>query len=636
MKLTHPDDGISTLARGLDERLTVPELQRLAELFEGPAPRRKAELVEHIVQHLAGDGLLRVWGRLDQLQRAAVAEVVHSASPTFDAARFRAKYARDPDWGELDPYRRGARPTPLRLLFCGAVLPADLKERLRAFVPPPAAATLTSVAELPDSYPQRVRTWVPTRRQYVEEVVPVPLTVRKTEGSAPRELLAVLRLVDAGRVAVSETTRRPSAASVAAVSAVLDGGEYYPAELPDARGRNQSPGPIRAFAWPLLLQAGGLAERAGSRLRLSASGRRALSRPPAETLRALWKRWQANTILDELARIECVKGQTGKGARGLTAPATRRRGIATALAAADVGRWVQVDDLLRFQRALGEHVPVTRDPWRLYLVSPQYGTLGYDVSVAVLERRYLYAVLFEYAATLGLIDVAYVPPAGARDDFHGLWGADELAWFSRHDGLVWVRVNALGAWCLDPARSYEAAPDPAPAALRLGPTLEIEVDEAALAPADRLALEACARRAWEGVWHLDAPKLLAAVEEGRMDPTLAPVREFLETRSGGPLPPPLDELLADVARRTTLLQDRGLARLVECADAALAERLATDPRTRKHCLRAGDRHLVVRAAAETAFRSALREAGYVLPGAGSEPARPRRAGRRPPGGPAEG
>jgi hypothetical protein len=54
-------------------------------------------------------------------------------------------------------------------------------------------------------------------------------------------------------------------------------------------------------------------------------------------------------------------------------------------------------------------------------------------------------VLFEYAATMGVIDVAYTDPAGARDDYRKLWGGGSVAWLSRYDGLVAVRVNELGA-----------------------------------------------------------------------------------------------------------------------------------------------------------------------------------------------
>jgi hypothetical protein len=99
------------------------------------------------------------------------------------------------------------------------------------------------------------------------------------------------------------------------------------------------------------------------------------------------------------------------------------------------------------------------------------------------------------------------------------------------------------------------------------------------------------------------------------------IREFLAARSGEALPGTVARLLDDVAERTTKVHDRGLARLVECADAALAALIANDTRTRKHCMLAGDRHLVVAASSEAAFRRALRDAGYLLAAGNQRPAR---------------
>jgi hypothetical protein len=54
------------------------------------------------------------------------------------------------------------------------------------------------------------------------------------------------------------------------------------------------------------------------------------------------------------------------------------------------------------------------------------------------------AFLFEYVATLGVIDVAYIPPTGSRNDFHDRWGTDDFTCLSRYDGLMYLRINALG------------------------------------------------------------------------------------------------------------------------------------------------------------------------------------------------
>jgi hypothetical protein len=85
--------------------------------------------------------------------------------------------------------------------------------------------------------------------------------------------------------------------------------------------------------------------------------------------------------------------------------------------------------------------------WRLYVLDSYYGSLGHAGPRAwdLVEGRYALCVLFEYAATVGLIDVAYADPRGARDDYRALWGADQLSCLSRYDGLAAVRVNDLGA-----------------------------------------------------------------------------------------------------------------------------------------------------------------------------------------------
>ncbi|HSL81531.1 MAG TPA: hypothetical protein VLF66_02070 [Thermoanaerobaculia bacterium] len=615
MKRYRAGDPIPTLDVALSELMRSDDLKKLAALTgEKTLPTRKADLAAVIRRHLGGDGLRTVWQGLDELQRAAVAEVVHSSSTEFQADRFRAKYGRGPDWGTTDRYGYHRSPSALGFFFYGnGVMPGDLKARLEAFVPRPAEAKVETLAELPAAHDLPCSRWNPKTKTEEHWTESAPLTVRESERPAQRELLSILRLIDSGKVSVSDKTRRPSAATLKAVTSILEGGDYYP-DLPvKNKWHDEHAGPIRAIAWPLLVQAGGLAQLAGSKLRLTRAGRRALSAPAAETLRTLWSRWIGSTLLDELSRIECVKGQTGKGKRGLTAVSSRRAAIADTLARlADdcpAGAWIATDELFRFLSASGNAFSVTRNAWDLYLCDPQYGSLGYDGAGAILEERYLFAFLLEYAATLGLLDVALIPPAGARDDYGSLWGADDLVYFSRYDGLMYVRISPLGAYCLGSESAYRPAPVEATPVLRVLPNLEVAAIGAELEPGDRLALDAYATRVSDLVWSLDAGKLLAAVEEGR---PVDEIREFLTAKSGTDLPATVSRLLEDVAGRSAKVHDRGLARLVECADAALAALIANDSRTRKHCLRAGERHLVVPSSSEAAFKRTLREVGYLV------------------------
>lgn len=562
--------------------LVVDGLRELAALATGArASGRKAQLVAIVASALQGDAARRLYASLGAVDQAAVAEAVHALDGRFDAVRFRARYGCDPGWGSRSWSARSSR-TGLDLLFCGGrVLPADLLAGLRAFVPAPAEPEIRAGA------------------------TSCGALIIETERCAQNDLLAVLRLVEAGKVAVSDKTRRPGAATVKAIAAVLHGGDFY--------ADDDDVGAIKAFAWPMIVQAAGLATASGNRLALTRRGVRALTEPPARTLAHAWTKWQTTKLIDELSRIDAIKGQGGRGKRGLTAVAGRRAMIADALAECPVGEWVAVEELLRHMRATGIDYTVARDAWHLYLCSPEYGSLGYDGHGGLLESQYALALLFEYAATLGLIDVACVTPVGAREDFRTLWGAEDLDFLGRYDGLIEVRLNALGAFCLGVADAYEPTAIQERVVLHVLPDLEIAVLGDDLTHADRLALDRYAEPAGDRVWRLRRERVLAAIESGD---TVHGVRDFLTARSAAPLPSTVTSLLDDIARRAAALTDRGPALLIECADPALAVLLSRDRRTRAHCLLAGDRMLAVPTASATAFRRGTRELGYVVKAAG--------------------
>ncbi|MGH3253869.1 MAG: hypothetical protein ACRDOU_00450 [Streptosporangiaceae bacterium] len=260
--------------------------------------------------------------------------------------------------------------------------------------------------------------------------------LRCTAADALSNLVGVLELAADGQVRCSAATRRPFAATVALVDDALVAGDYYEGE------------PIASFAWPLLLQVGGLARRAGTTLELTSRGRAVLARPSYTALGALWDRWLTSVSHDELSRIEVIKGQ--RRSATLTPAVTRRAAVAAGLAALPPGAWTQVGALLSILRTGGPRLAVTRTlmaRWSLYIADAYYGSLGHAGSQAwdVIEGRYALCVLLEYAATIGLIDVAYTDPQGARHDYQSLWGAGQYRCLSRYDGLRAVRVNELGA-----------------------------------------------------------------------------------------------------------------------------------------------------------------------------------------------
>lgn len=426
------------------------------------------------------------------------------------------------------------------------------------------------------------------------------ITVRVTEPEAISNLRIVLELCASGTLRCSEKTRRPSAPAVASLASLLAVGDFYPRE------------PIEAYAWPLLVQAGNLAELAGTRLQLTTRGRAALSASPPATIRGLWRRWVTHGVIDEFSRVETIRGQ--RSANVLTSAKTRRQHVAEALGECPAGQWVNIDELLAQMEADGLNPTVARNEsslWRLYISDSHYGSLGYAGyhNATLIEGRYTLAVLFEYAATLGLIDIAYTDPAGARDDFRQNWGTDDLDSLSRYDGLRAIRVNALGACVLGLAEHLPPAAAAAAQTIKVLPNHDV-VALGELPLGDQMTLSAFANKSGERGWQLTADGLLTAIANGRH---IEELLDVLDRTSSQGLPSTVRTLISDVTQRSAALTDRGMVRLVECADTSTATRIAGDRATRRLCELIGQRHLAVGAEHEAAFRTALIRLGQVLP-----------------------
>ena len=428
----------------------------------------------------------------------------------------------------------------------------------------------------------------------------VSSTVRHTEPEALRNLAAVLQLCAAGKLRCSEKTHRPAAATIRTVAEALVAADFYPDE------------PIASFAWPLLLQAGGLARLDGPRLALTPKGRKAIGQPAHDVIRGLWERWPRRAPIDEFSRVEQIKGQ--KSAAALSAAGPRRQAVAAALTLCPRDEWISVDDLFAAMRRGNSSPTVARSErglWKLYLGDPEYGSLGYAGfhDWPILEGRYTLAVLFEYAATLGLLDVDYVLPAHARDDFRHIWGADWIDALSRYDGLLAVRLTPLGAYAAGLTTTYVAAtPAVADRTLQVLANHDI-VATADLTPGDRLVLDAFAACTSDRVWTISTASLLAAVDAGRAPGEL---ESFLDERAVHAVPATVRRILADVEARAGQVRDLGTRRVLECAEPSVAMLLAQDRSMRGLCTRLGERHLMLDPAGEQKARTMLRKLGYPM------------------------
>lgn len=609
----------SSLRTTLD-RSNVDDLKRLVALLPGVAMKapRKSELIEALACFLLSGEVVHLWRQLKTLEQAAVAEAVHSNDGVLNAGAFHAKYGAIPKFEVEGQHRWRKEPTLLCLFIHpklpgGRSVPDDLREQLRVFVPKPAASTLATFDQIPEQPPREGSSHRLDGGKFdaVDEPPERPLIVRLTEQAAFQDLRTVLRLIDQEKISVSSKTLLPSKATMTLLNELLREHDYF--ELTERRNAwDPEIGPVRAFSWALLVQSAKFATLRNGKLTLTKTGRAALEARPANILRETWNAWVTRGIIDEFSRIDTIKGQKGKGRGDLTPPKDRRLTIQSALAECPVGRWVEVGEFSRHMRAAGFQFEVTRDPWSLYICDPQYGSLGYDGYGGwnILQERYLLCLLFEYAAPLGLIDIAYEHPTGARRDFHGQWGTDDLPFLSRYDGLRHFRVTPLGAFILGLSDYCESREEESSVVLAVMPNRTIRIDRGDLSPSQTLLLENFAELQCAGLWALDEARAIKSVEKGAR---VAELRAFLAAGDPQPLPEAVEGLLTAVEQRGAACICKGTALLIECISPQIAELIAQNSGTRKLCQRTGERSLVVPVDKERAFRDALNAIGYGMP-----------------------
>ncbi|MBS2009888.1 MAG: hypothetical protein JST01_22755 [Cyanobacteria bacterium SZAS TMP-1] len=605
-----------TLQQAVD-KFTLEQLKNIAKFFTSDKlPTKKVELAD-LVAVLIRKHLSTLWDKLDATEKAAVAETLYSNNGLLDTQSFKAKYGKLPaSLRRSDGY---GRMPPLESLFLyhsmsgavfGLAVPEDIRPLLLKFVPAPAPAKLPAVECVPESFEQIVKTYEMQpedsgievhfrKRRYVYATKPpiekttvehVPIESRLMARAALQDLHTVMRLVAQGKILVGEKTGVISAKAAKDVAALLWEGDFY--EIVERKESwEQEIGPVRAFAWPLLLQASNLVELHGKKLAFTRAGVSALNAPAHETIRLIWRRWIKSSMFDEFQRIESIKGQSSKSRRHMTALEPRRLAITGALAKCPVGKWVKIDDFDRQMQIEGDVFEVTHNLYNLYIGDQNYGNLERQGAEpwAICQNRYIRCLLFEYAATLGLVDVAFVLPQEVKSNFDDLWGTDNLKYLSRYDGLLYFRLNALGAYCLGLTNDYEASATEA-VKLSVIPSMQISILEDSVSPQAALLLDAYAERESPKTWRLAKHKALAAIEEGHQ---ISQLHDFLKAGDEQPLPETVEAFIRNADKGARALKNVGLALLIECVDAKTADAIAEHKCTKEICQRAGARALVV-------------------------------------------
>jgi hypothetical protein len=588
-----------SLSELIDEfaQRTANDLRNLAYMLgQKNLPSRQADLAHLVACQLHGEALAQTIARMTDIERLALADAVHNQG-YIDPVRVQSRYGVTLRPAERDRRHPGVDRTGndgYRLLVC--VLVDDTREVIPALIEP-LKALLTA--------PQRP----PLRCHDGDPPAEAGMRLIPTATIALREFHGVLRLAETGALRCTDSGF-PAMTSQRAVQAILAEPDVY-AGVADQTGRgvsSQEIGPIRPVAWPTLMYACNYSPMTARERQLTTEGAAAMAMPAHRALKDCCERWGKASDVDEFRRIDAIKGQGGRGGDCFSNPAKRRATILDQLRLVPPGRWVSFTDLGRWMRGADERLKVCDStPWELYLREKRYGNLGFNGSHGwdILEMRYLAVVLMEYLATLGVVDLALIPPWGAASDYRSLWGADDLPYLSRYDGLRAIRVTELGAFILGVSDTFTAPPAP-PSSLRVQGDGSV-LATGAIPVSDRILLDSWLLAESERAWRIDRARLLRACEEGR---SLDDLRGFLT--QAGPLPDAVSRLMDDAQRRFTAITDAGSWRAFQLPE-ELAQMVLGDPRTARFLRRLDKDLIAVRNADWKAVRKAIRALGWSCP-----------------------
>jgi hypothetical protein len=581
-------------------------LQALARLC-GQSPATATDAAD-LVRRIAGvmtspAGLQRQWSQLDDLSRKAVSLAAHN-NGEFDAQVFVARYGRLP---ERPPAKYAWQPVAIGLdLFLHYNrIPDDLLPLLEAWVPRPEPFQIAGVTRAPETTIVKGR----------------PLALRRadTEQAGLHDLATLLRLAEDGALFVSSSTQMPTRGAVKQLLPLLHNGDFL--ELPADFKAADAIRPVGLTAFAI---GGGLVEISGGgphdRLWPTEAGRAWLrSQDPALLLEA-FERWTTSAGFDELARVRAIRGQRASGA-SLSQPGSRREKIIEALSWCPVGVWIDVEDF--FRAVLIWHFNFDAHEanftWRNTL------SIGREPVSSTTHWRAvnglnILAVLWDRLASIGALDILYLPPETAGYDAHVYY--PDAPYFSLCDGLKYFRINGLGAYLLGQHAEFGPPRTTGPylvierlagysPGMPASETFVLEIPASVqVSAADQLALGQVAEPQGERRFQISLESLLAALERGHdLDASLA----FLAEKSTRPLTPELALLFADALGRSKAFATPEPALFVEARTAEIAQLVMQDPKLKRICKLVGDRTIALPASRRTTLRTRLRELGYLLP-----------------------
>lgn len=558
-------------------------LKKYVKLLGGPSSlTRKADRLAYVHQHLTTPNLLgELWSKMDEVSQKAVAAAYHNEG-LLNRSAFTAQY------GQL-PFRAGSRYgytsklLLLDLFLHENQLPTELMALLAELVPAPERFQLEGMTEVPENMHK----------------FDYPVMRADTALVGFNDLLTYLRLVEQKEIKFSATNRQPTAASLRKIAKHLMAGDFF--ELPD---KPKSKEVIRPFGLDIFTKGAGFVTRTGS---ITKAGREFLQRRESNLLLLGFEKWAEKSQFDELDRIPGIKGKKGRKTR-LTAVAPRRAQVIEALSWCPVNVWIDIEEFYRAIKIWDFDFDVEKTNHSN--LSTGYGSY-YDTSWhsnsywRIVKGLYINAVLWEILATIGALDLLYIPSEEMR-----LISDGEA--FSLYDGLLYFRINNLGAYLLGQANEYVPAQLAEEKLFSVASDMTITLSKQnGLTPNEQLQLELIAEAVNELEYRLSTQRLLKTLEEGQDWQQFA---DFLAQGNNGALPAEVSDWLKQLYKNSQAFKRGKEALFIELKRKNLIELLLQDAVLSKLCHKIDDRTVVIAASSETRFRKRLKELEYVLVG----------------------
>lgn len=579
-------------------------------------PTRKIERVQLLVSTLQDPQSVRqLWMALDELARKAVAAAYHNEGE-FHADAFVAQYGALPPRPKSSSWHYYPEPILLDLFIQQGRIPPELMPLLAKLVPPPerfqvrGAQRLDPVIDLGGG-------------EQIE------LRIVETEQTGWHDLLLLLQLVDQRALKFGAAGEKLAPDSLPALlDQLLQGDFLSPADLASewerpkavraasgkADARRKVDDTIRPFGLTVFARGAGLIETDGL-ARLTDRGRDFLKNQDPDSLLEAFETWTKRSAFDEITRIEAIKGFKSRGLQ-LTSPAMRRERIVEALSWCPAGLWIDIAEFYRGLKVWRFDFEIEQGGIEKLYVGNRYRSDAYYEAWAaesdmwlLINGLYIKAVLWEYLASIGALDLAYLPPGEVSIEATPYFDYDG-PYYSRYDGLLCFRINPLGAYLFGQAGEYTAVRIEAAPLLRLDAGRLVTVtDPARLTPMLKAQLEQFAAPETEFAFRLDTERLLLTLEQGA---DLEATRDFLARNSGGALPVEvkrwLDEM-RDASEAFTV--DKPMLR-IRAASEELVQMVLADAELGKFSQALGNRALLIPASRQSRFRSRLRQLGYGL------------------------